>query len=165
MSIYYTALIITLSDRAFKAVYEDESGPELSNALTEYIESKGFMCNIETIILPDDPDELNRIVQQAISENINFIFTTGGTGIGPRDITPEVIRPLLTKEIPGIMEVVRVKYGLQFPKAALSRSIAGVSGNSLIYCLPGNPNAVREYMGEILKTLLHCYQMIRGEQH
>lgn len=70
--------------------------------------------------------------------------------------------PMLTKQIPGIMELIRVKYGLQFASAALSRSVAGVANKSLVYCLPGSPKAVVEYMSEITKTIFHCHKMLHG---
>lgn len=160
-----SAVIITLSDRASQGKYEDISGAELEILLSKYLSDNNWGCSVQRKLIPDNALLLKEVFEDAVSNKIDFIFTTGGTGIGPRDITPDVIRPLLTKEIPGIMEVVRVKYGLQFPTAALSRSIAGVAGQSLVYCLPGNPKAVREYMDEILKTLRHCYRMLHGEGH
>ncbi len=107
---------------------------------------------VETVILPDDADKLERQIRKYVQEKTDIIFTTGGTGLGPRDITPDVIRPLLSKEIPGIMEMIRVKYGMQFPNALVSRSIAGLIGETLIYALPGSPKAAREYAEEIFKT-------------
>jgi molybdenum cofactor synthesis domain-containing protein len=159
-----SAYIITLSDRASRGVYEDLSGAELMQILNEFMKSNSIHCTIDRKIIPDDAALLKATFLTAVNNNNDFIFTTGGTGIGPRDITPDVIRPLLKTEIPGIMEVIRVKYGLQFPSAALSRSVAGIAEQSLVYCLPGNPKAVREYMREINKTLLHCYKLIRGEE-
>jgi molybdenum cofactor synthesis domain-containing protein len=97
-----------------------------------------------------------------IGSGADILFTTGGTGIGPRDITPEVVRPMLDKEIPGIMEMIRVKYGMMMPNALLSRSFAGTLSNGLIYALPGNPKAVSEYMTEILPTLEHSLMMLHG---
>lgn len=161
----FSALIITLSDRASQGTYEDISGLELEKMLGSYMCGIDTVCSIQRKIIPDEAEQLTKVFQDAITDETDFIFTTGGTGIGPRDITPDIIRPLLSKEIPGIMEVIRVKYGLQFPAAALSRSIAGVSGKSLVYCLPGNPKAVKEYMEEILKTLLHCHKMLHGYGH
>ena len=92
----------------------------------------------------------------------NIIITTGGTGIGPRDITVETVIPLLSKQIPGIMEYIRIKYGTEKPTALLSRSVAGVIGKSLIYTLPGSVKAVEEYMREIVKTLSHTINMQYG---
>ena len=91
-----------------------------------------------------------------------MIFTTGGTGIGPRDFTPEVVKTVMDKEIPGIMELIRIKYGQEKPNALLSRGVAGVMGNSLIYSLPGSVKAVNEYMSEITKTLQHLIFMLFG---
>jgi len=90
------------------------------------------------------------------------IVTTGGTGIGPRDITPEVVTALCQKQIPGIMEHIRAKFGAANPNALLSRSVAGVAGRSQIYALPGSVRAVEEYLGEILKTLEHVLCMLHG---
>ncbi len=160
-----SAFIITLSDRAAQGIYEDVSGREIENLLGKYMLENGLNCYIQRKVIADEAILLKELFQKQADHKIDFIFTTGGTGIGPRDITPDVIRPLLTKEIPGIMEVIRVKYGLQFPAASLSRSIAGVAGKSLVYCLPGNPKAVAEYMNEILKTLMHCYRMMHGESN
>ncbi len=161
----FSALIITLSDRASQGIYEDISGLELEKMLGSYMCGIDKVCCIQRKVIPDEAEQLTKVFQEALNNETDFIFTTGGTGIGPRDITPDIIRPLLSKEIPGIVEVVRVRYGLQFPAAALSRSIAGVAGKSLVYCLPGNPKAVKEYMEEILKTLLHCHKMLRGYGH
>ena len=91
-----------------------------------------------------------------------MIITSGGTGIGPKDITVETVRPLLTKEIPGIMEYIRVKYGSHKPNALLSRGVAGIIGKSLIYTIPGSVKAADEYMAEILKTLNHTILMQYG---
>ena len=160
-----SATIITLSDRASSGVYEDASGTQLEQILTKYFNDSAIECSIKRILIPDEQEQLSQEFQNAVDLPNDFIFTTGGTGIGPRDITPDVIKPLLTKEIPGIMEVIRVKYGLQFPAAALSRSIAGVADKSLVYCLPGSPKAVKEYVDEILLTLMHCYRMLHNEGH
>ena len=90
------------------------------------------------------------------------MFTTGGTGIGPRDFTPEVAKKLIEKEIPGIMENIRIKYGQLVPNALLSRGVAGIMGQTQLYCLPGSVKAVKEYMVEILKTLEHLIFMLYG---
>lgn len=159
----YTALVVTLSDRASQGIYEDKSGAIIADKLNAHFSNLGLGIKIITKIIPDDPETLHNLVESHIKLKTNFIITTGGTGIGSRDITPEVVKPLLSKEIPGIMEVIRVKYGLQFASAALSRSIAGVANNSLVYCLPGSPKAVGEYMDEILKTMLHCHKTLQGK--
>jgi molybdopterin adenylyltransferase len=154
-------LIITLSDRASKGEYEDLSGPRISKQVQEYFIPLNIKCTITEVLIPDDADELRDIINVSGS-NFKIIFTTGGTGIGPRDITVETIRPLLSKEIPGIMEYIRVKYGAEKPNALLSRGVAGLIGSTLVYTLPGSVRAVNEYMEEILKTLLHALQMLYG---
>lgn len=154
-------LVITLSDRASNGDYEDLSGPKISQMVQSYFEAINIKCTITGILIPDDPEELREIINVS-GANFNIIFTTGGTGIGPRDITVETIKPLLTKEIPGIMEFIRVKYGTEKPSALLSRGVAGLIGNTLIYTLPGSVRAVNEYMEEIQKTLLHTLQMLYG---
>jgi molybdenum cofactor synthesis domain-containing protein len=160
-----SALIITLSDRASKGMYEDISGQALEAILSSHFKENNIACAIERSVIPDDANLLSETFTKAVNAKTDFIFTTGGTGIGPRDVTPDVIRPLLSKEIPGIMEVIRVRSSLTFPSAALSRSIAGTASQSLVYCLPGSPKAIKEYMDVILLTLLHCHKMVYGEGH
>lgn len=154
-------LIITLSDRAFKAEYADLSGPKINELLSEYLTASGWKYNIELTLIPDEKEILKELILSS-SKVYDIIFTTGGTGIGPRDITVDTISPLLTKEIPGVMEYIRVKYGADKPSALLSRGIAGLIGDSLIYTLPGSVRAVEEYTSEILKTLLHTIYMMYG---
>ena len=154
-------LIITLSDRAFKGEYKDLSGPRIREIITDYFPTADRNLEIEEVLIPDNEELLRKHVLNAV-DKYHFIFTTGGTGIGPRDITVETIRPLLSKEIPGIMEFIRVKYGSVKPAALLSRGVAGVIGQTLIYTLPGSVKAVNEYMIEIVKTLEHTIEMLHG---
>jgi molybdenum cofactor synthesis domain-containing protein len=114
------------------------------------------------VVLPDEPERLRAEVQAALARGTDVIVTTGGTGIGPRDRTPETLRPLLDREIPGIMEVIRMRSAEALPQAALSRSVAGVIGTTLVYALPGSERAVQEYLAEILKTLQHALMMLWG---
>lgn len=157
----YEILVITLSDRAHRGEYDDLSGPKIREKLTEFFSSVGWPCDINSALIPDDSGILREIINNA-GNRYNIIITTGGTGIGPRDITVDTITPLLTKEIPGIMEFIRIKYGAERPGALLSRGVAGITGNSLIYTLPGSVRAVEEYMTEILKTLKHTIYMQYG---
>lgn len=153
--------IITLSDRAYRGEYDDLSGPRIRERVEEFFQEQQWNYELKTSLIPDDPAMLKGIIQTA-SRSADLIFTTGGTGIGPRDITVETVRPLLDKEIPGIMEFIRVKYGADKPSALLSRSIAGIAGKALIFTLPGSVKAVDEYMTEILKTLKHTILMKYG---
>jgi molybdopterin adenylyltransferase len=157
----FEVLIITLSDRAYVGQYEDLSGPKVREKTEEFFLSSGLTCNISSTIIPDDANQLKDMLISA-GRDYNIIFTTGGTGIGPRDITVETVTPLLSKQIPGIMEFIRIKYGSEKPNALLSRSVAGITGQSLIYTLPGSVRAVEEYMTEILKTLKHTIFMQYG---
>ena len=152
--------IITLSDRASAGEYADKSGPQIRPLATNFFSGIKRQTAIENRLIPDDPEQLTHEIRQAIAQGVDVIFTTGGTGIGPRDITPETVRPMLDKEIPGIMELIRVKYGMEKPAVLLSRSIAGVSGKTLIYCLPGSVKAVTEYCNEILPTIEHSIYML-----
>ena len=157
----FEVLIITLSDRAHRGEYEDKSGPQIKMRLTEWFDSEGFESSINLTLIPDDPGMLEGLIRSA-GAVYNLIFTTGGTGIGPRDFTIDTIRPLLKREIPGIMEYIRVKYGADIPGALLSRSVAGITGNALIFALPGSVKAVDEYMTEILRILKHALCMFHG---
>jgi molybdopterin adenylyltransferase len=157
----FEILIITLSDRAHSGEYEDLSGPRIREKINEFFSSEDWSCNINLTLIPDDSTILRDILVSA-GNTYNIVITTGGTGIGPRDITVDTVIPLLTKEIPGIMEFIRNKYGIEKPNALLSRAVAGIMGKSLIYTLPGSVRAVEEYMTEILKTLKHTIYMQYG---
>ncbi|MDZ7634525.1 MAG: molybdopterin-binding protein [Bacteroidales bacterium] len=152
--------VITLSDRAHSGTYRDLSGPAVVKYVRYVMAAAGWEYEIITTVLPDDAVALKAALT---AEPVNdLIITTGGTGIGPRDITPDVVKPMLTKEIPGVMEQIRVKYGTKNPRALLSRAVAGTIGNTLIYTLPGSVKAVHEYMAEIVKTLEHTFYMLYG---
>lgn len=155
-------LVITLSDRASLGEYEDLSGPALTGLIRDFFGAKGIAVHTEYCLMSDDPDALTTRINAGKEAGMHVIFTTGGTGIGPRDFTPDVVRPMLDKEISGIMEMIRVKYGSLKPAALLSRSVAGVSGQTLVYCIPGSRKAVAEYCGEILPTIVHSMKMILG---
>ena len=154
-------LIITLSDRASRGEYEDKSGPAINRVLTDHfgLGKRGII--IENAIIPDDELQLRMLLGRG-KQDFDFILTTGGTGVGMRDISPDVVRPMLDKEIPGIMEMIRVKYGESKPNALLSRGVAGLMGNTFVYTLPGSVKAVNEYMSEIIKTMEHLVYMLHG---
>jgi molybdenum cofactor synthesis domain-containing protein len=158
----YSALVITLSDRAYAGEYEDRSGPRLSHLLTTFFKDHKWLHDIENVVIPDDEQALSALLLDAVEQGLDFIFTTGGTGIGPRDISPEVIQSVIEKEIPGIMEMIRMKYGMEKPNALLSRGIAGTAGKTLLFALPGSVKAVNEYMDEITKSLKHMIYMLHG---
>ncbi|MHB9037778.1 MAG: molybdenum cofactor synthesis domain-containing protein [Armatimonadota bacterium] len=154
--------VITLSDRAYRGEYADKSGPEVRRMLDEFLAGKRWHPQFGEMVLPDDPKALRSQLIAARDEGADVVFTTGGTGVGPRDFTPETVADVCDKLIPGIMEHVRMKYGAVNPNALLSRSVAGVAGRTLIFALPGSVRAVREYMSEILTTLEHLVFMVHG---
>jgi molybdenum cofactor synthesis domain-containing protein len=154
--------VITLSDRAFKGEYEDLSGPQIKSDLEAHFSSRPWNLACSVSLIPDDALQLKSEIDKAVEQGADVIFTTGGTGLGPRDISPDVVGPMLDKELPGVMEFIRVKYGEKLPSALLSRSIAGTIGNAQVYVLPGSVKAVKEYVAEILRILEHAVFMIQG---
>ncbi len=154
--------VITLSDRASKGIYTDRSGPQILETLEQHFATTPRNIKLIHSIIPDDASSLNALMEKTTQDEVDVIITTGGTGIGRRDITVETVRPMLDKEIPGIMEMIRVKYGREKPNALLSRGVAGLIGDTLIYTLPGSVKAVNEYMEEILKTMEHLIYMRHG---
>ena len=155
----YKVHVITLSDRAFKGLYEDRSGPEIVKILNDFFVELGYEVEIGATLIPDDRSRLREAFLEVVS-TVDIVLTTGGTGLSARDITVEVIRPMLDKEIPGIMEFVRVKYGAENPLALLSCSVAGVTDKTLVYVLPGSVKAVREYLSVILPTIEHSLELL-----
>jgi molybdopterin adenylyltransferase len=158
----FKVMVITLSDRASRGEYQDLSGPEIVRILNEFFAENRWKANIQLQLIPDDPDRLFALLVAAKEQGFEMVFTTGGTGIGSRDYSPEVAKKIIDKEIPGIMEAIRMKFGAEKPNALLSRGVAGLMGNCLLYVLPGSVKAVREYMGEIIKTLRHLQFMLKG---
>ncbi len=158
----YKVTVITLSDRASRGEYADRSGPKIGQLLTSFFETEGWKFVIDHKLIPDDITALRTLMEEARDTQADIVITTGGTGIGPRDITPDVVKPFLDKEIPGIMELIRFKYGSIKPNALLSRAIAGVMKGSLVYTLPGSVKAVEEYMTEIVPTLRHSIYMLHN---
>jgi molybdopterin adenylyltransferase len=158
----FKAHVITLSDRASRGEYADKSGPRITENLTEFYKKSERLFEATNTIIPDDATQLEHMISFAIQDGADIVFTTGGTGIGKRDITVDVLKPMLDKEIPGIMDFVRMKYGTEKPSALLSRSVAGIIGNTFVFALPGSVKAVDEYCTEILKVLDHLFLMLYG---
>ncbi|OFZ81586.1 MAG: hypothetical protein A2583_08715 [Bdellovibrionales bacterium RIFOXYD1_FULL_53_11] len=153
--------IITLSDRAACGEYDDLSGPRIVECLEAARFGFDLGCSREVIA-----DERARLEESISGADADIIFTTGGTGIGPRDITPETILSLCPKTIPGIMEHIRQKHAARIPSALLSRSVAAVYGDrTLVFALPGSVKAVTEYMEEIIPLIEHAVLMLRGIGH
>ena len=155
-------MVITLSDRAHKGEYEDRSGPEIVRMLARHFKSTRWQLSVNTAIIGDDADRLREMVAACAADKVDVLITTGGTGIGKRDITPETLTPLLEREIPGIMDFIRNKYGATLPQALVSRSVAGTIGEMQVFALPGSVKAAREYMHEILLVVEHNMMMLWG---
>jgi molybdenum cofactor synthesis domain-containing protein len=151
-----TVAILTLSDKGSAGEREDLAGP----LIREMIAGIGATVEYYEVI----PDEKGLIIEKliAFSKKVDLVLTTGGTGLSPRDVTPEATREVIDKEIPGIAEAMR-SAGLEKTKRAmLSRAVAGVRGNTLIINLPGSPKAVKEGLEAIMDVIPHAVEKIRG---
>jgi len=155
--------VITLSDRAAAGVYEDRSGPRVEVLLAEHFEQSHWFAHVTREVIPDEADQLKCLLEKAVQDRVDVVFTLGSTGVGPRDIAPDVVLSVCDKTMPGVMEYIRNKYGQTIPSARLSRSVACVAENTQIYTLPGSVKAVEQYTEEILKTLEHTVHMLRGD--
>ena len=157
--------VITLSDRAFSGEYKDLSGPAIKEMLIDHFANKRWHVEHLYSLIPDDGKKLLAELQKSVDEKVDVVFTTGGTGIGPRDITPEIVEKFADKLIPGIMDQIRLKFYDAIPSSILSRSVAAVKNETLIFSLPGSVKAVEDYVGEILKVLEHAILMLHGLGH
>lgn len=154
--------VITLSDRAYSGIYKDKSGPLIEKLSKDWFQNQGYSVSTKRIVIPDEKDLLEKELQSAVDENFDIIYTTGSTGIGPRDVAPEIIKNFIDLEIPGIIDLIRIKYGMEKPNAVLSRSIAGVKNQTFLFSMPGSTKAVNEYLTEIHKILMHSFLMLYG---
>ena len=153
------AAVVTVSDKGYTGQREDVSGPELADLARQM----GAEV-VRRSIVPDEREEIIRqLVCLADEMEVDLVLTTGGTGVTPRDVTPEATRAVIEREIPGLAEVLRFEGYQKTPLAVISRGIVGTRGRTLIVNLPGNPKAVREGMETLEEILPHTLQMIRGE--
>ncbi len=153
--------ILTASDSCSEGTREDLSGP----AIKEILEANKFeVC--ETKIVADDHDAITTELEYFADElAVEIVFTTGGTGLGPRDITPEATEDVCNKMVPGLAETMRAEGLKKTPNAILSRSAAGIRHDTLIINLPGSQKAVKECLDVILPVLPHAIKMMRGGGH
>lgn len=154
--------VISLSDRASQGIYEDKSGPMAEKLLKDFLISTNREVAGSITLIPDNRELLEKELKAAIADKTDIIITVGSTGLSPSDIAPDVVSGLCDRFIPGIMEYIRCKYGEKNPNALLSRSIAGIAGQTIIYTFPGSKKAVAEYAAEIFKTLEHLILVVRG---
>lgn len=154
------ASVVTASRRAAEGVYEDTGGPLIVAALTEL----GFDVT-GPVVVPDGQPVADAIAQ-AVADGARAVLTTGGTGLTPTDLTPEMTRPFLEREVPGLAEAIRAYGAAQgVPAAALSRGLAGVSGTTLIVNLPGSRGGVEDGLAVVMPVLVHAVQQIVGSDH
>lgn len=152
---------LTISDRASAGVYEDRSGPEIESVLREFLDNG---ATFETTIIPDEVDAIAAALRRFADElKCDMVVTTGGTGISPRDVTPEATRAVLEKELPGFGEIMRAQSFVKVRTAILSRALAGTRGVCLIVNLPGKPSAVRECLEILTPAIRECLAHLRGE--
>ena len=161
MSLHLNIAILTISDRASQDIYEDLSGPAAQESLTRILQEHQLTFLLK--IIPDELNQITEVLKSFALQNYDYIFTTGGTGIGPRDVTPEATREVITKEIPGIAEAIRAFSLTKKSSAMLSRGIAGLAGETIIINLPGNPKAVKEIVEFLAPVLEHAIYMVKGE--
>jgi molybdenum cofactor synthesis domain-containing protein len=153
------ALAITVSNRASAGIYEDKSGPVLARLLAE------AGCAVDTLVVPDG-DPVEQALLDGVASGYRVIVTTGGTGLTPGDLTPEMTRKVIDREIPGIAESIRaagVTAGV--PSAMLSRGLAGLAGDVLIVNLPGSSGGVKDGMRVLTPVLAHAVDQARGGDH
>jgi molybdopterin adenylyltransferase len=151
--------ILTISDRSFQGLRPDLSGP----ALVQAVEERGWQVS-STKIVPDEIDLIRQVLQEwAVSEQMNIILTTGGTGFSRRDITPEATLAVIERSAPGLAEAMRQASLQVTPHAMLSRATAGIKGRVLIINLPGSPKAALENLAVIAPVLPHAVQLLTGD--
>ena len=152
---------LTISDRASAGVYADRSGPEIEAVLREVF---GPQVEFLTALVPDEADLIAaRLRELADTAGCDLVVTTGGTGLGPRDVTPEATRAVLERELPGFGEAMRLAALARVKTAILSRATAGTRGRTLIVNLPGKPAAVRECLETLAPAIREAVAHLRGE--
>jgi molybdenum cofactor synthesis domain-containing protein len=154
------AEVVVASNRAAAGVYEDTTGP----LLVEFLRELGFAA--ESPVVVPDGEAVGAAIAAAVDGGARVVLTTGGTGLTPTDRTPEVTRPLLDREVPGIAEAIRA-YGVAqgVPTAVLSRGLAGVAGSCLVVNLPGSRGGVKDAVAVLRPLLVHAVEQVVGSDH
>lgn len=152
----YTVAIITVSDKGSKGEREDKSGKVIKEFLKSWAEVVYYT------IVPDEKDQIKMAIISQI-DKVDLILTNGGTGLHPRDVTPDATLEIIDKEVPGIAEVIRWEGFKKTKKAILSRAIAGIKGKTLIINLPGSPKAVKESLEVVLDVIPHAIDKLKGD--
>jgi len=156
----FTFAVLTMSDKGAKGEREDTSGAYLQEKMVE----EGFVLKSYGIV-PDDRSQMaERLQDLADNLGVSLILTTGGTGLSPRDVTPEAMSDVIEREVPGMAEAMRAASMLKTSRGMLSRGRVGIRGNTLIINLPGSLKAVRENLDAVLPVLSHALEKIAGSQ-
>jgi molybdenum cofactor synthesis domain-containing protein len=150
--------VITVSDRASAGTMTDASGPALAHALKQ----AGFEVTGPELV-PDSRERITDAVVAAVAGDVDVVITTGGTGLGPRDVTPQATAAIIDFEVPGIAEEMRRAGAASAPTAALSRAIAGVRGRTLIVNVPGSVKGATESLAAVMPLLAHAVQLLHGD--
>ncbi len=148
--------IITISDRASRGEYDDLGGPALKKA------AEGYQWRVVAeSLVPDEKREIQRAIREQISKGCALILTTGGTGVALRDVTPEAVREIAVRELPGFGEVMRAESMKITKNAILSRNLAAVVDHALVICLPGKPSGAVECLGFVVGAIPHCVEVLQ----
>jgi molybdopterin adenylyltransferase len=148
--------IITISDRASKGLYDDLGGPALKQAAVKH----GWTVLAETLV-PDEKRDIQRAIREQIAKGCHLVLTTGGTGVALRDVTPEAVREIAVRELPGFGEAMRMESLKITRNAILSRNLAAVVDKALVICLPGKPSGAVECLGFVTSAIPHCVEVLQ----
>ena len=154
----YTATVITVSDRASAGVYRDEAGPAVAALLSE----SGFEV-VPSSVVPDERASIERAIREAAASDVALVVTAGGTGLSPRDVTPDVTADVCDRLVPGIGEAMRAASAKITPFAWLSRATAGTLGRALVVNVPGSPKASVENLAAVIEPVRHGLKVLRAE--
>jgi molybdenum cofactor biosynthesis protein B len=154
------AVVVTVSDRSSRGEREDTSGPLLARLLAD------LGCRVAPVVLvPDEAEAIGAALREAAATGADVVVTTGGTGLAPRDVTPEATAAVLERQVPGIAEALRAAARDRVPTSVLSRGLAGTLGRTLVVNLPGSTGGVRDGVAVLAPVLAHAVEQLAGGDH